>query len=48
MKKILLTLVAVMTMSFANAETEGFRTHRHVVEIAWQQNWISQTTRWKL
>ena len=32
MKKILLTLVAVMTMSFANAETEGFRTHRHVVD----------------
>ena len=32
MKKILLTLVAVMTMSFANAETEGLRTHRHVVD----------------
>ena len=31
MKKLFLTLVAVMTMSFANAETEAFRTQRHVV-----------------
>ena len=30
MKKMMLTLVAVMTMSFANAETDGFKMHRQV------------------